>query len=546
VGNRRPYPIVFSAVLLILASSLTFNTVFACASLEPDTVQTPTYITAENAVIIWDKKHHIEHFIRQAQFLTQSPDIGFLVPTPDTPEVVEVSDQIFDMAAFIGQPQRIPPTNYRSPWTLVSPIFKTSLLHLDWLSTGALMSGFNQLQNRLEKPNVLAERDVAGYHVTTLAAEDEQSLSAWLTTNGYLSTPELKAWLQPYVDRKWKITAFKLMRVDQDTVLNTRAIRLSFRAARPFYPYSEPSDRQLSSAASPQGRALRVAILSDQRMAGTLADANQWPGRIEYAGPSTPPASDQQSWTSADWLKLARLDDGKYNMELPAKLTAFIDESNPRPGTADLYLSPDQDQSLFRGQAVDLTLPPQDRIVFSYSLKDFAAILTLIILPAVPIYCGWKVLNQPPEEEINPRVLRYKPLNSRTSQPTTPQRPQMHLTDILLGGLAIVLGIYFGAQFFLLVIGQIAAALLGWSDISGNWIWAFGGMLLAIIPVTTAAWGVIYCGVNVWRVRKPGKPLRSTNPFYVGGAWQGFMGASSLLAGSVASLAVLGVLASLL
>jgi len=39
-------------------------------------------------------------------------------------------------------------------------------------------------------------------------------------------------------------------------------------------------------------------------------------------------------------------------------------------------------------------------------------------------------------------------------------------------------------------------------------------------------------------------PLRPTSPFYVGGAWQGFMCASSLLAGGIASLAVLGVLVS--
>jgi len=543
-----PSQVAKAGTVLLAICFLEHDQASACATILPDNVPTEqVFVTAERAVIIWDQAHHIEHFIRQASMLTQSSDIGFLVPTPQTPELAEVSDEIFNMASFVGQPKRIPPTNYRSPWTLVSPVVMSSLLHLDRLNPVALFEGVSDLKATQRKPDILAEHDVAGYHATTIAADDEQTLSSWLAANGYLSTPELKAWLKPYITAKWKITAFKLIKTDdQAPVLTTRAIRLSFQTDRPFYPYSEPSDRQLASAASPNGRALQVAILSDQRMTGALANENSWPGRIEYAGPSAPSPSLKQAWVASDWLRYALLDDAKHNVKLPTELTTFIDESNPRPGTADLYLYPDKNQSTYQGEAVDFNLSPQDRLVFRYSVLDFGALLMLIILPSVPIYCGWKVLNQPPEEEINPRRRRLDTLITHPAQNLESRKPLLRLADRCFGVLAMMLGVFYGVQFFLLLAGEITSAFFGWSDTRGYWVWMFLGLLLAVILVATMSWGVIYCGVNLWRVRSALAPLRPTNPFYVGGFWQGFMCTSSLLAGAIASLAVLGILVSLL
>jgi hypothetical protein len=202
-----------------------------------------------------------------------------------------------------------------------------------------------------------------------LAAEDEPALSAWLVANGYLSTPEVKAWLKPYIAAKWKITAFKLIKATNSPVLTTSAIRLSFRTDQAFYPYSEPSDRQRASAVGPLGRELQVSILSNERMTGILANKARWPGKLEFAGSSAP----------QDWLTLAGLDNAGYKMSLPTKLTTFIDESNPRPGTADIYFSPDSDQGSFQGETVNLNLPTQNRLFFGHSFKDAAALLTLII-----------------------------------------------------------------------------------------------------------------------------------------------------------------------
>jgi hypothetical protein len=537
VSNRRLTRNAKLAVILLVTLSLTQGRSTACASLSDSTLAFPTenFVTAERAVIIWDQAHKIEHFIRQASFLTQSPDIGFLVPTPQTPELAEVDNQIFDMAAFLSQPKKIPPTNYHSPWTLVSPMVTSSLLHLGWANPTAWLSGIGELK---AKPTIVAERDIAGYHATILAADDEDAISAWLTKNGYLSTPELRAWMKPYIAAKWKITAFRLNKMDGAApMLVTRAIRLSFPTDRPFYPYSEPSDRQQASAASPVGRALRVAILSDQRMTGSLADKTSWPAKLEFAGSSTPLPSKQNSWSAKQWLAFAKLDDAGHNTSLPTQLTTFIDQSNPRPGTADLYFSPDTDQSTFQGEAVDLTATPQDKLSITYSFADFAALLTLISLPAVPIYCGWKVLNLSPQ-----KVTRHRP-----PSPLPQTKPWFSVADRFLGAVAIVIGVYYGIQFVLLIVGQIAATFLGWSQLDSNWMWTLVGLFLTAIPIAALSWAVIFCGVNVWRTRSTVVPIQQQNGlFYADGPWQGFMGTSSLVAGGIALLAVESVLYSLL
>jgi hypothetical protein len=492
---------------------------------------------------VWDEAHHIEHFIREARFLTDDVNIGFLVPTPQAPELAEADHRIFDLVSSLGKPTKVAPTVDHSPWSLVSPLVMSSFLQLGRLSPAALFSGMNDLKSQPTRSSVLKESDVAGYHATILSADDEQALAQWLSVNGYTATPELKSWLEPYIVGKWKITAFKLIKRDDDApILITRAIRLSFHTDRPFYPYSEPSDRQLAASASPGGRALTVAILSENRMAGVLANNSRWPAKLQYAGDSA--GSTPSREVSNKWLQYAGL--SETNGPIPNKLTSFVDESNPRPGTADLYFTPDPVQTSFQGEAIDLNLPPRDRLVFNRSSADYAALLVLLILPSIPLYCGWKVLNQWPDDDKSPfSSRRIAGLPSRP-QIGTPKKLYSRLLEGALGFFAIGLGLFYGLQFILIFLTEIASALLRWSDVSGNGAWAFAAIILAAIPAVLMSWGIIFCGVNVLRLRAIGLPLRRTNIFYGEGAWQGFMGASSLVAGCIASVAVLGVIVSLL
>ena len=538
---------VAGAVFLLIGMACpAFDEASGCATLSPEREPAPeTFIASERAVIIWDESRKVEHFIRQASIHTQGADLGFLVPTPQTPELAEAYEQIFDMAAFLGQPNRISPTNKRSPWEILSPFVMSSFLHLDRLNPATLLSSLSETKMAPGTHAVISSQDVAGYRATILAAEDERSLSEWLTANGYLSTPELRAWLKPYVANKWKITAFKLMKTDDGAVLNTGAIRLSFETDRPFYPYSEPSDRQQISAASPQGRALRVSILSNEWMTGSLVNNSRWPNKVEFAGTADPTVSDP-SWSKSRWLELAKIDVATHGALQPTKLTTFIDESNPRPGTADLVFSPNPSQGPFRGEAVDFTLPTQEHLVLGHSLADIAVLLMLIVLPTAPFYCGWKVVNQRVEKERISQKSRWARQTYVSPEAVVPRTRRVRLFEGLVGGLAIILGGYYGVQFFLILMGEIVSLFFGWSNLRGNWIWLFPGLLLAEFVICAMALGVIFCGLKVLRASRTTLPLNSTEIPFDRAMWHGLMGGLSFLGGITAVLVVESVVVSML
>jgi hypothetical protein len=312
--------------------------------------------------------------------------------------------------------------------------------------------------------------------------------------------------------------------MDNSTVLNTAAIRLSFPARRPFYPYSEPSDRRQADAASPGGRALRVSILSDQRMTAALDDHTPWPGKLEFSGSSVPTSS-EGAVPPGRWLNYANLDDSAHHTSLPAILTTMSDESNPRPGTADLYFSPDPDQSDFVGPTVDFDAPVETRVIYSHSLSDFIALLLVFMLPGVPLYCGWKVLHL------------------ESGAPAS--KPWLRPIYFVLGALAIGVGAFFAIQFVLLLFTKTVSALLGWWLLKMSGIWLLIGLFAASGPVLVMSWGVIACGVRVWRSGTATVSPQRRDPFD-DMVRRGSMAAASLAAGGFFLLAMVEIVFSLL
>src|SRR5213593_2919537 len=91
--------IVFVAALIAAASAilaLSLPEADGCAPVRQ--ANGPSiHIAEESAIIVWDPVKKMQHFIRRAAFDTKSPDFGFLVPTPTTPELPlkEVEDGVF-------------------------------------------------------------------------------------------------------------------------------------------------------------------------------------------------------------------------------------------------------------------------------------------------------------------------------------------------------------------------------------------------------------------------------------------------------------------
>ena len=272
-------------------------------------------ILGEEAVIVWDAAKGIEHFIRRADFSTEAEGFGFIVPTPTVPELAEAEDAIFGRLASVIRPR----VHTRRETSGISPV---CLLY----STLSMSAGD---KTAAEPPvTVLHHQVVAGYDAVVLQASDSAALSKWLADNGYAEGDTLRAWAAPYVAKGWKFTAFKLAKPEGQGGLATSPVRMSFATDAPFYPYREPTD-QREGAAAEGDRSLRVFFVSDQRYAGALESDAAWPAKVVYAGGAG-----------------VELFDGVVPEDaVPGApyLTAYLDESSPRPGTADVFFEPSDD-----------------------------------------------------------------------------------------------------------------------------------------------------------------------------------------------------------
>jgi len=211
----------------------------ACATVS----RRPVTIAGEEALIVWNPETKIQHFVRTASFAGARRDFGFLVPTPGRPELEEVDADVFRKLYSI----------YRRPARRRRSRRPSSM-------GGG--SGGRPVQ-------VIEEREVAGMDAAVLRASDPAALRRWLEDNGYPADEHLDDWLEVYVVKGWYLTAFKIQ-AGSATAVRTRAVRMSFSAERPFYPYSEPQRRRS------RGRPLRVSVVAPVRMEASVGSLDPW------------------------------------------------------------------------------------------------------------------------------------------------------------------------------------------------------------------------------------------------------------------------------
>jgi hypothetical protein len=316
----------FSCVGLILAvlgtAAWLDRPADGCAAMPP--LGRYVRISDETAIIVWEAEQQVEHFIRSATFETDAESIGFLVPTPSQPTLHEVDQGAFGWLATVTAPKII-----RSPRT---PQVETGC---GCSSRGPTLSA------PLAEPNdvrVLHEERVAGLDAAVLEADDPAALNDWLKEHEYPASPELTAWLEPYVAQQWKITAFKYAKQNEsEAKLPSAAVRLTFRTDKPVYPYREPVPAEDGQPKPPPpSRLLRVYFVGPTRVQGELGDdAKPWPAKTAWAGKL-------QSFHIENLAPKLKLEDMANKKTW--WLTEFEDESSPRPGAHDLYFSPAEKQ----------------------------------------------------------------------------------------------------------------------------------------------------------------------------------------------------------
>src|SRR5205807_1141546 len=110
---------------------------------------------------------------------------------------------------------------------------------------------------------VLDQKRIAGQDVVVLKATDAEELADWLKKRGYDFSADLKEWVQPYIEANWVITASKIAKdagVSEAKSVASKAVRMTFKADKPFFPYREPAEQRQKKGGQP-GRLLRVYLL---------------------------------------------------------------------------------------------------------------------------------------------------------------------------------------------------------------------------------------------------------------------------------------------
>ena len=279
-------------------------------------------IVEESAVIVWDPAAKTEHFIRRATFRgKEGHDFGFLVPTPAAPTLAEVDDAIFEKLEARTRREIVHVTRKRIDWT---PLILMSYYRRENASGAA-------------RPpvEVLSTQKVAGYEAVVLSATDAAALQKWLADHGYASTPDLTEWLDAYVKKQWKITAFKIDAAKPELAARTSAVKMSFVADRPFFPYREPASQRRLSSETYTTRALRIWFLGPERVEGTIGDGTFWPGILLRSDALPEPLRNGVAHAA--------------QLALPPsiRMTAFIDQSTIRAGSDELFFARSAVQSAF-------------------------------------------------------------------------------------------------------------------------------------------------------------------------------------------------------
>lgn len=249
--------LVTAQILFFLGTS----PVFACCPAPPS--GKPVVNADQTVIIIWDAAKKIQHFIRRASFKSEADDFGFLVPTPNQPQLAESGNEAFSYLAKLTAPE-------------IRRVARPR---------GGLGCGCSKSQVTASMPavTVLQEKLVAGFNAVVLETNSADALVEWLKDHGYAFSPEVAAWSKPYVEAGWKITALKVAKdkdAKQQNSVAASSLRMSFDTDQPLFPYREPDPTSFASALDAKDRLLRVYFLSDARYEGQLTKEVAWTGNV--------------------------------------------------------------------------------------------------------------------------------------------------------------------------------------------------------------------------------------------------------------------------
>jgi hypothetical protein len=215
----------------------------------------PVQLSNEKVIIVWDEARHIQHFIREARFDTKAHDFGFIVPTPNVPNL-----GLAHPAAYADLEGLIPPPPRSKGHSTTSSGMPSSEM--------------------LGKVSVIRTETIGDYKATIVRATDGKAMNKWLKDNGYVSRPAMTDWLDYYAKQKWVFTAFKFMK-KSPTGAWTQAIRVTFKTDVPRYPYKMPTDTWPEGHQRPMDL---YFIAAGKSRAEYVGSTRPWEARVRWTG----------------------------------------------------------------------------------------------------------------------------------------------------------------------------------------------------------------------------------------------------------------------
>lgn len=185
----------------------------------------------ERVLMIHDAQKQREHFIRELAFSDADAPFGFIVPTPSRPEIAKVE----------GDPLAALPLHFPS---------------------GPSGQGFGADDEGGVR--VLQVEKLGRFVGVVLAADDDQALGRWLTSNRFGRSEQLDTWLTHHVRLGSHFVALRYdppaapRKPGRPAAVRTETIRISFDTPLPYYPYLEPRGQ----GAATRRRAMQLWLVS--------------------------------------------------------------------------------------------------------------------------------------------------------------------------------------------------------------------------------------------------------------------------------------------
>ena len=226
-------------MLALLLTPVSPRAANACGMFVPRNLEesVPT-IMQEKVLILYDSAKEQQHFVRQIHFDAGNTEFGFIVPTPDRPQVAAA----------------------KSPFKNLQRDFPFELIPR---APGGMRSkgrGEGAVGGAAPAVQVLEVKRVGKFTAFVLAATDATALKKWLADNRFQVPKNSQAWLDHYVKLKFYYVAFRYDRpAKTGRGLASETVRISFKTPHPYYPYLEP----VGTRAQPQ-RLLSLWLVSDR------------------------------------------------------------------------------------------------------------------------------------------------------------------------------------------------------------------------------------------------------------------------------------------